>query len=100
MEEQETADVCGSKCPREAAEREENPQEEQGHPLPSNCGVNWRTLLEKEDMQHWTNTEKRSCRDFQWEKDTFKNKALTLLHKNMVTALMALIEIILIGEER
>lgn len=54
MEEQEAADVCGPECPREAAEREENPQEEHGHPLPSNYGVNWRTQVEKEDMQHWT----------------------------------------------
>lgn len=81
MEKQEAADVCGSERPREAAEREENPQEEQGHPLPSNCGVNWRPQLEKEDMQHWTNTEKRSCRVKAKKKNnSFKNKALTLLH--------------------
>lgn len=67
VEEQEAADVCGSECPWEASEREENPQEEHGHPLPSYCGVNWRTQLEKEDMQHWTKRfsilkKKRSCR--------------------------------------
>lgn len=59
VEEQEAADVCGSERPREATEREENPQEEQGHPLPSNCGVSWRTQFEKEDTQHWTNTGRK-----------------------------------------
>lgn len=54
MEEQEEADVCGSKCPWEAAEREENPQEEHGHPLPTNFGMNLRAQLEKANMQHWT----------------------------------------------
>lgn len=46
MEEQEAADVCGSKRPREAAQGEENPQEEHGHPLPSNYGVSRRTPTE------------------------------------------------------
>lgn len=39
MEEQEAADVCGIERPREAYQREENPQEEHSHPLPTNCGV-------------------------------------------------------------
>jgi len=48
VEEQEEADVCGSKCPREADERKENPQEEHSHPLPSNYGVNLGAHLEWE----------------------------------------------------
>lgn len=39
VEEQEAADVRGPEHPREVAEREENPQEEHCHPLPSNHGV-------------------------------------------------------------
>lgn len=65
VEEQEEADVCGFECPWKATEREENPQEEHGHPLPPNCGVKWRTQLEKEDMQHWTERFlilKKSCK--------------------------------------
>lgn len=53
VEEQEAADVCGSERPREAPQREEDPQEEHGHPLPPNDGLNWRTQLEEEDVQHW-----------------------------------------------
>lgn len=77
VEEQEAADVCGSERPREAAEREENPQEEHSHPLPSNCGVNWRAwtgegghaALDREVFN--TEKKKKSCKT-----KTFTEKSL------------------------
>ena len=88
VEEQEAADVCGSERPREAAEREENPQEEHSHPLPSNCGVNWRAwtgegghaALDREVF----NTEKKKKKAVKQRHSlrnlSIGNKALTLLH--------------------
>lgn len=46
MEEQEAADVRGAERPREAAEGNENPEEENSNPLPSNDGVNQGAHLE------------------------------------------------------
>lgn len=108
VEEQEAADVCGSERPREAAEREENPQEEHSHPLPSNCGVNWRAWTGEGghaalDREVFNTEKKKSCKT-----KTFTEKSLnwkqgtnTVTQKKIWSLLLILTEIMYFiwGEE-
>lgn len=56
MEEQEAANVRGAECSREAAEGDENPQEENGNPLPPNYGVNQEAQLDWKQLSRALDT--------------------------------------------